>query len=46
MEQLGLKKSTSMSALKTDVEKQKRWHRGPLIGMAPVTFFGVAMLFF
>ena len=35
-----------MSAPQTNIEKQKRWHRGPLIGMAIVAIFGVAMLFF
>lgn len=35
-----------MSAPQTDIEKQKRWHRGPLIGMALVAIFGVAMIFF
>ena len=34
-----------MSAPQTNIEKQKRWHKGPLIGMAIVTLFGVAMLF-
>ena len=43
---LGFKKGTSMSAPQTNIEKQKRWHRGPLIGMALVTLFGVAMIFF
>jgi hypothetical protein len=35
-----------MSAPQTNIEKQKRRHRGPLIGMVLVTIFGVAMLFF
>ena len=35
-----------MSAPQTNIEKQKRRHRGPLIGMALVTIFGVAMIFF
>lgn len=35
-----------MSAPQTDIEKQKRWHRGPLIGMALVTIFAVSLLFF
>ena len=39
-------KGTIMSAPQTNIEKQKRWHRGPLIGMAVVAIFGVAMLFF
>ena len=34
-----------MSAPQTNIEKQKRWHRGPLIGMAIVAIFGVGMLF-
>lgn len=34
-----------MSAPQTDIETQKRWHRGPLIGMALVTLFGLAMVF-
>lgn len=35
-----------MSAPQTNIEKQKRRHRGPLVGMVLVTIFGVAMLFF
>lgn len=35
-----------MSAPQTNIEKQKRWHRGPLIGMAVAVIFGVAMIFF
>ena len=35
-----------MSAPQTNIEKQKRWHRGPLIGMALVATFGVGMIFF
>lgn len=35
-----------MSAPQTNIEKQKRWHRGPLIGMAIVAIFGVGMIFF
>ena len=35
-----------MSAPQTNIEKQKRWHRGPLIGMAVVAIFGVGMVFF
>ena len=35
-----------MSAPQTDIEKQKRWHRGPLIGMALVVIFGVGLIFF
>lgn len=35
-----------MSAPDTNLEKQKRWHRGPLIGMACVAIFGVGLLFF
>ena len=34
-----------MSAPQTNIEKQKRWHRGPLIGMTLVTIFGVGMIF-
>lgn len=34
-----------MSVPQTDFEKQKGWHKGPLIGMALVTIFGVALLF-
>lgn len=39
-------KGTLMSAPQTNIEKQKRWHRGPLIGMAVVAIFGVGMIFF
>ena len=35
-----------MSAPQTNIEKQKRWHRGPLIGMALVVIFGVGLIFF
>ena len=35
-----------MSAPQTNIEKQKRWHRGPLIGMALVALFGVSMIIF
>ena len=35
-----------MSAPQTNIEKQKRWHRGPLIGMAAVAIFGVGLIFF
>ncbi len=35
-----------MSAPDTNIEKQKRRHLGPLIGMALVALFGVAMIFF
>ena len=35
-----------MSAPQTNIEKQKRWHRAPLIGMVVVVVFGVAMIFF
>jgi hypothetical protein len=28
-----------MSAPQTNIEKQKRWHRGPLVGMAAVVVF-------
>ncbi len=34
-----------MSAPQTNIEKQKRWHKGPLIGIALVTLFGVSMVF-
>ena len=33
-----------MSAPRTDIEKQKIWHRGPLIGMALVVLFGVGLI--
>lgn len=33
-----------MAAPQTDIEKQKRWHRGPLIGMALVVVFGVGLI--
>ena len=33
-----------MAAPQTDIEKQKRWHRGPLIGMALVVIFGVGLI--
>ena len=33
-----------MSAPQTNIEKQKRWHRGPLVGMAAVIFF-VGLMF-
>lgn len=33
-----------MSAPHTNVETQKRRHRGPLIGMALVVIFGVALI--
>ncbi len=35
-----------MSAPHTDIEKQRRRHRGPLIGMALVVVFAVALIFF
>lgn len=35
-----------MSAPQTNIEKQKRWHRGPLIGMALAVIFGVGLIFF
>jgi hypothetical protein len=34
-----------MSAPKTDIEKQKRWHRVPLIGMALAVLVGVGSAF-
>lgn len=40
------KKVNLMSAPQTNIEKQKRWHRGPLIGMALVVIFGVGLIFF
>ena len=33
-----------MAAPQTNIEKQKRWHRGPLIGMALVVIFGVGLI--
>ena len=34
-----------MSAPQTNLEKQKRWHRGPLVGMAAgIIFVGVMFL--
>jgi hypothetical protein len=33
-----------MSAPQTNIEKQKRWHRGPLVGMAAVIVF-VGLMF-
>lgn len=33
-----------MSAPQTNIEKQKRWHKAPLIGIAAVVLFGLAML--
>ena len=35
-----------MSSPDTNLEKQKRWHRGPLIGMAVVVAFGVGLILF
>lgn len=35
-----------MSAPRTDIEKQKRWHRGPLIGMGLAVIVGVGLIFF
>ena len=34
-----------MSAPNTDIEKLKRWHRWPLIGMALAVLIGVASVF-
>lgn len=34
-----------MSAPRTDIEKQKRWHRAPLIGMALAVLVGVGSIF-
>lgn len=33
-----------MSAPNTNLEKQKRWHRGPLIGMIAVVIFALSAL--
>ena len=33
-----------MSAPQTNIEKQKRRHRGPLIGMALAVVFGVGLI--
>lgn len=34
-----------MSAPQTNIEKQKRWHRGPLVGMAAgIVFVGLMFL--
>ncbi len=34
-----------MSAPRTNIETQKRWHRGPLIGMFAVVVFALGLLF-
>jgi len=34
-----------MSAPRTDVETQTRWHRGPIIGMIAVVIFALVLLF-
>ena len=34
-----------MSAPRTDVETQTRWHRGPIIGMIVVVVFALSLLF-
>jgi hypothetical protein len=34
-----------MSAPRTNIETQKRWHRAPLIGMIAVVIFALALLF-
>ena len=34
-----------MSAPQTNVETQKRWHRGPIIGMVLVVLFALCLLF-
>ena len=34
-----------MSAPRTDVETQTRWHRGPIIGMIAVVTFALVLLF-
>jgi len=46
MRRTARQKGKIMSAPQTNIEKQKRWHRGPLIGMALATIFGFAMIFF
>lgn len=35
-----------MSAPQTNIEKQKRRHRGPLIGMALAVVFGVGLILY
>jgi hypothetical protein len=35
-----------MSAPQTNIEKQKKRHKGPLIGMALAVVFGVGLIFF
>ncbi len=35
-----------MSAPQTNLEKQRRRHRGPLIGMALVALFGVGLILY
>ncbi|WP_341211865.1 DUF2273 domain-containing protein [uncultured Limimaricola sp.] len=35
-----------MSAPNTDVEKQEKQHKGPLVGMAIVAIFGVLLILF
>lgn len=34
-----------MSAPRTNIETQKRWHRAPIIGMAAVVIFALGLLF-
>jgi hypothetical protein len=34
-----------MSAPRTDIEKQKRWHWAPLAGMALAVVFGLGIIF-
>lgn len=34
-----------MSAPQTNIEKQARWHRGPIIGMGIVVAFALGLLF-
>jgi hypothetical protein len=34
-----------MSAPRTNFEKQKRWHRAPIIGMVSVVVFALGLLF-
>jgi hypothetical protein len=37
-------RNLAMSAPQTNIEKQRRRHRGPLIGMALVVLFGVLLI--
>jgi hypothetical protein len=38
-------KGKPMSAPQTNIEKQARWHRGPIIGMIVVVVFALGLLF-